>query len=164
MDSPLNKLLALIVLSAGAAQTDAATSTTTFLVTATVISTCVIVGTPLAFGNYDPNSATANNATGTVTATCTVGAAYDIGMDAGTAPGATVTTRKMINGTDTLNYALYRDASRTLNWGQTIGTDTLHVASAPVGPDIHTVYGRIPAGQNVPALLYQDTITATITF
>lgn len=164
MSNPKKMSIAVLsVLSAAVAQTYAATSTTTFQVTATVLSTCVLAATPLVFGNYDPNAGTALDINSTITATCTIGTPYDIGLDAGTAAGATVTTRQMTNGANALNYALYSDSARTLNWGQTIGTDTVS-GTGGVIPVIHTVYGRIPPGQNVPALLYTDTITATITF
>lgn len=156
-------LVMACILFAGTGKTYGETSTTTFQVTATVLSSCVLVATPLAFGNYDPNGSVDLDATSSITATCTVGTDYDIGLDAGTASGATVTTRQMTNGTDALNYALYRDAARTQNWGQTIDTDTVS-GTGQLLPTVHTVYGRIPQGQNVPALLYTDTITATITF
>lgn len=51
---------------AGAAQ--AATDTTTFQVTATVVASCNVSATDLAFGNYDPTAATDLDATSTVTA------------------------------------------------------------------------------------------------
>jgi spore coat protein U-like protein len=142
----------------------AATTTTTFPVTATVQTACSVSANPLNFGNYDPTSATPLDATTTLSALCTIGTSYTVGLNAGTASGATVTTRRMTNGANTLNYALYRDAGRTNNWGNTPGTDTPPATTAPVGASSLTVYGRVPAGQNVPAGGYADTITVTLNY
>jgi spore coat protein U-like protein len=138
----------------------AATATTTFTVTATVQATCLISATSLAFGTY---TGTQVDATSTITVTCTNTTPWNIGLNAGTAPGATVTTRQMLNGAATLNYALFRDAARTLNWGNTVGTDTLAGTGTGVAQP-ETVFGRV-AGSQFPAPGgYADTITATVTF
>lgn len=144
---------------------EAATKTTTFQVTATVNEVCNVSATDLAFGVYDPASAATDN-TSTITVTCTKGTNYSIGLDAGTAAGATVTTRQMEDAvsSDLINYSLYSDASRTVNWGNTANTDTVDVASATGAAENHTVYGRIPAGQFVSAGSYSDTITVTLTY
>lgn len=120
---------------------------------------CAVSATSLAFGAYDPFSATPKDSTSSITvSTCIV--SYQIGLDAGTASGATVTTRQMSSGANRMNYSLYRDAARTLNWGNTLGVDTLSTS----GSATHTVYGRIPASQNLPPGSYADTITVTVTF
>lgn len=141
----------------------AATTTTTFTVTATVVSTCSVSATDLSFGNYDPVSVSDLDATNTVTVTCTDGTAYDVGLDEGTGAGATVATRKLTNAGNTLDYTLYQDAPRTTVWGETVSTDTVS-GTASASPANHTVYGRIGNGQNVPAGLYSDTITVTVTY
>jgi spore coat protein U-like protein len=144
----------------------AATTTTTFLVNATVTNTCIAAAAPLAFGAYNTTSSTATNGTATVTVTCTTGSAYNVGLDAGTATGATVTARKLtgaVNTTSHITYDLFRDSGRTLNWGNTVGTDTVS-QTATVTPAILTVYGLIPASQNVVTDTYADTITVTVTY
>lgn len=142
-----------------------ATSTTTFTVSATVLSNCLVSASPHAFGNYDPTTGSNVNGTSTITVTCTQGTPYDIGLDAGTGTGATVTTRKMtrVGGSDLLNYSLYQDNSRTIVWGNTIGTNT--EASSGTGlAQSFTIYGQIPGSQVIPAAVYNDTITITITY
>jgi hypothetical protein len=141
----------------------AATATTTFPVTATVIKACVVSATPLAFGTYDPTASSPDDATSTLSVLCTVGTSYTVGLTQGTASGATVTTRKMSNGANLLNYALYQETGRTTNWGNTPSTDTV-AATAPVGATTLTVYGRIAAGQNVPIGSYSDTITVNVVY
>jgi spore coat protein U-like protein len=107
--------------------------------------------------------ATAMNQTSTVQVQCTNTTPFNIGLNAGTATGATVTTRKMTSGSNTINYSLFRDAGMTSNWGQTVGTDT--VSSTGTGAvQSFTVYGQVPA-QSTPAPgAYSDTITVTVTY
>lgn len=158
----LKLLIAGMMIMGCTGQAQALEATTTFAVTATVISTCIVAATPLAFGNYDASGAD-TDATNTVTVTCTSGTSYDVGLDAGGGSGATVATRKMTSGANTLDYTLYSDAGRTTVWGDTVGTDTVN-ATAGVLPTAHTVYGRIPSGQYVPTGLYTDTINVTVTY
>lgn len=142
----------------------AATATTTFSVTATVLRACLVTANPLAFGSYDPTASGPLDATTTLSVLCTVGTPFTVGLSAGTASGATVTTRRMTNGANTLSYALYQDASHTTNWGNTSGTDTPASITAPITATPMTVYGRITAGQNVPQGNYSDTITVTVNY
>jgi spore coat protein U-like protein len=62
-----------------------------------------------------------------------------------------------------LNYALYSDSARTLNWGETDGTDTVDSTGTGANQSF-TVYGRVAASQNVPQGSYSDTITITVNF
>ena len=153
---PLAALMAMGLAPAA----NAATSTNTFSVTASVSITCSISGTTLAFGTYTGAQV---DSTSSLSVTCTNTTPYTIGLDAGTNPGATVTTRAMQGGGGTLSYALYSDSGRTANWGNTPPTDT--VGSTGTGSaQSFTVYGRLPGGQNPPGGSYTDTITATVTY
>lgn len=141
------------------------TVTTTFNVTATVTTACSVTATNLAFGNYDPTSASPTDGTSAVTVRCTLGTAYKVKLNQGLY-GTSVTARKMQRSgdTDKLAYALYGDAARLLNWGETDGVDTVDSVGAGVAAD-HTVYGRIAAQQAaVPAGAYSDTITVTVSY
>jgi spore coat protein U-like protein len=142
---------------------NASTATTTFQVTATVNNACTVSANNLAFGTYNPLLGTATDLTGGIIVTCTLGSPFNIGLNAGTASGATVTTRKMLSGANTLNYALYRDVAYTQNWGNTVGTDTL--SSTGTGLAVtYPVYGVLPASQSVPSGSYADTVTVTVTY
>jgi spore coat protein U-like protein len=137
------------------------TATTTFTVTAVITATCTISANGLGFGTY---AGTLINATATVTVNCTNLAPFNIGLNAGTGSGATVTTRKMTGpGAATLGYSLFRDTGRTLNWGNTVGTDTLSATGTGSAVQ-YTVYGRIPAGTVPVPGTYNDTIIATVTY
>ena len=133
-----------------------------FTVTAAVGASCSLSATDLAFGSY---SGSLIDATSTILVDCTNATPYNVGLDAGIAPGATVTNRGMTGpGPTLLNYRLLSDPARTINWGNTVGIDT--VAGTGTGTaQFLNVYGQLPASQ--PTLqpgTYSDVITATITF
>jgi spore coat protein U-like protein len=148
-----------------------ATTTTTFQVTATVLKRCTVSATALAFGSYTPGVAAVDQSS-TVSVNCTKGTGFDVGLSAGNAPSATVTTRRMRSAatlTEELAYSLYTDAARTTNWGNTVGTDTQTGTGTGINSSVAmTVYGRIPdsaANQSAAvATDYADTITVTVTY
>jgi spore coat protein U-like protein len=71
-------------------------------------------------------SLTANtDATTTLSPTCTDGAPYNIGLDKGLNGGSVTTRQVKAAGPALVNYSLFRDAIRTMNWGQTIGVDAV---------------------------------------
>lgn len=157
--------LPLLALLAGwASAAEAGTVQTTMNVSATVQSSCLVSAAPMVFGSYDPTSATPTNATGLITVTCTTGTNFVVGLNAGTAAGATVSTRQMSNAAQRLNYGLFTDANRTSNWGNTSGVEALPPITATLVPSVITVYGQIAAQQNVPAGAYSDTVTVTVTY
>jgi spore coat protein U-like protein len=142
-------------------QAAAATATTTFSVTAEVVTTCAITATNMSFGNY---SGVQLDATATLDATCSTGTPYNIGLNAGTGTGATIATRRMVGpAAEELNYTLSQDAAHSINWGDTIGTDTVPGTGNGAAQPL-TVFGRIPASQFIQSGAYSDTIAVTLTF
>jgi spore coat protein U-like protein len=132
-----------------------------FSVTATVVPGCVIAATPLNFGAY---GGTLINSTSIITVSCSSGVVYNVGLNAGTATGATVTNRSMTGpGGTRLRYKLCRDAARTRNWGNTVGVDTVP-GNGNGTPQLWSVFGQLPDSQSVRPGNYSDTITATVTF
>jgi spore coat protein U-like protein len=137
------------------------TATGQFGLTSTVLSACTVSANALNFGVY---SGSLINAASAITVTCTNNTTFNIGLNAGTAAGATVTTRKMTSPSHaTLSYTLFRDSARTQNWGNTVGTDTL-ISQGNGTPLQYGVFGQLPAGQSATPAVYTDTITATITY
>jgi spore coat protein U-like protein len=135
--------------------------TTTFTVTATVPATCTLSASALNFGTY---SGLQLDVTSILTITCTNTTTYNVGLNAGLATGATVTARKMTGpASATLNYAIFRDSPRALNWGNTVGTDTLSLTGNG-SPLLSSVFGRLAAGQVVTPGAYSDTIIVTVTY
>ena len=139
----------------------AATDSTTFAVTATVLSTCAVAASPLAFGNY---SMAQLDSSAPLLVTCTNGTTYTVGLSAGVGAGASVASRKLTGpASQALTYALYGDVGRTTLWGQTIGVDTIAGTGNGAAQTL-TVYGRVPASQGPGAGAYTDTITVTLTY
>lgn len=155
---------AAISFSFGATQAQAATATTTFQATAAVVASCSVSAANMAFGSINPLAGTATDQTSTITVTCTNGSGYNVGLNAGGATGATVTTRKMASGTDLLNYSLYSDTGRTVNWGNTVATDTVAGTGTGAAQTL-TVYGRVPSQPTAKlGAAYADTISVTVTY
>ena len=163
------KVALAVAAAIGAGSAVAATATTTFPVTAAVGANCIATATGMAFGTYLPGNGNVNQ-TSTVSVRCTSGTPYTVGLNAGTFGGATVTTRRMANGALPLSYSLFSDAGRTVNWGNTPGTDTLAGAGtglAAASAAAFTVYGQISdSGANLAATVgaYTDTITVNVVY
>ena len=136
------------------------TVTAQFSVTATIVKDCTVSAGNLAFGNY---TGAVKTATSSVSVTCTSGTAYTVGLSAGLASGATVTTRQMQNGTALLNYGLFTNSGHITNWGNTSGTNWVSGSGSGSAQGI-TVYGQIPATQYVKPGSYTDTITVSVTY
>jgi spore coat protein U-like protein len=136
-------------------------------VSATVVANCLITANALNLGNYDPvgaNAAAAATATTTLSVSCTSGAAATVTLGQGDNVGAASTdadpNRRLTDGTNFLNYGLFTDVGLSDEWGNTVGTGVAHTGTGSAVA--LTVYGSIPAAQNVPAGTYTDTVVATI--
>ena len=138
------------------------TVSTSFRVQARVEAVCEVTATDLSFGTYSSQAGAPLQGTTLLRATCTPGSTYNVGLNEGTSPGATVNQRKMVSAAQqALNYQLYSDAARSKPWGNTPGTDTVTGVGTGLAQD-HTVFGAVPAAQVVPAGDYADTITVRI--
>lgn len=163
-----NKLVLVATLAIVSAGAQATTATNTFTVSTNVTASCSVSGSNLVFTDVDPlaNASAATDGTSTVTVTCANTTPYDVGLSAGSATGASVSARKMTHTdtTSTLDYALYSDAARTTNWGETVATDTVAGIGTGSTQDL-TVYGRIASGQQTAKVgSYSDTVTVTVTY
>jgi spore coat protein U-like protein len=130
-----------------------------------IAGTCTISTVPVIFGNYTPSNATALDGVGSVITICNniggqVANPVFVGIDGG--GSSNINARRMTSGANTLNYQLYKDATRITVWGDT-GAQRVNyngrnrTATTPI-------YGRVPALQNVAAGIYSDTLTVTVTF
>ena len=136
-----------------------------FGVGATVIRSCDIQTTPLAFGAYDPlvlHATQPLDREASVTITCTKGTPATVSVDGGLhASGA---MRHLSNGSVVLRYDLFKDAGRTQRWGEGDG-DALQPGEAPSeAPRTFAVFGRILPGQDIPVGTYTDSVVVTVEF
>ncbi len=150
-----------------ASSATAADANGTLTVTGSVAASCTVSAAPLAFAAEDVLDANPTDATADITVTCTNGTDYDIGLDAGSGAGADTTTRVMTAtdaSGDTLSYQLFQDAGYTTNWGEADAVDTV-TDTGDGTAQTHTVYGRIPTGQETaPPKNYSDTVAINVTY
>src|SRR6201991_1386216 len=121
------------------------TATATFTVTLTLQANCSISANPLAFGTNGVLGTAINQQT-TVLVTCTNTTPYNVGLDAGTVTGSSVTSRLMAgtatgNTATTVGFQLYQDAGHTVTWGNTQGTNTVSGTGSGSAQSI-VVYGQ----------------------
>jgi spore coat protein U-like protein len=148
-----------------AAPAFAQTATANLGVSATVAKNCSITTSAVAFGSYDPvvtHATSPLDGTGSVVVTCTKGAGTRI--DLGVGANASGSTRRMAGGGDFLTYELYQNTGRTTVWGSGASAGQTIAAAPSRAARTFTVFGRIPAGQDVSAASYNDTVVATINF
>jgi spore coat protein U-like protein len=159
---------ALVAASAIVPVAHAATATTTFPVTATVLATCNVSATPLAFGNYTPGAGAVTN-TSTVSVRCTRGTPFTVALNAGTTTGGTLAQRLMATAANTLQYNLYTTSAYTTIWGDGTGGSSTQAGtgSGVATPVAFTAYGRLldsAANQAAVTGAFSDTITVTVTY
>jgi spore coat protein U-like protein len=126
---------------------------------------CTISTVSVNFGNYNVFNATALDSTGRVTYRCN-STAFNITIHLSKGASSTFNPRTMTKGAEVLGYNLYRNSARTNIWGDgTSGTAFYTRADPPNNSNVNvTVYGRVPAGQDVSAGTFSDTVTAVINF
>lgn len=141
----------------------------TLTVTATVQASCTVDDATLDFGTIT-NLANATTAQTGITITCTKGSGWSLALDDGSN-----TNRQMSNGTDLLNYELYTDSGTANVWATTCTSTPANpaptstecaygVGTGSAVTNATTVYGEVPASQNVSAGSYTDTVTMTLTY
>ena len=131
----------------------------TLNLTASVSAVCTMTApTTLDFGSYDPvvtNAATAKNETtpGALSLSCTKGTAYQLGF---AAPSGTLS-----NGAGgTLNFNLFSDSTHATAFG----TNVVSGSAASKTAIAVSVYGQLPANQDVPTGNYTGTAVATVNY
>jgi spore coat protein U-like protein len=136
--------------------------TRTFVVSATVVSACLVSVSNMNFGStsfFNSNI----DATSSVFVTCTNGTPYNVRLNGGTTGATNPALRKMSLGANQITYGLYRNAARTLGWGDLDGTNTAP-GTGTASSATHTVYGRIPPQASVPPGVYTDTVIAVVSY
>jgi spore coat protein U-like protein len=133
------------------------------------LCSCTVTATAVSFGTYDPLSSAADDSTGTVRVRCTlvVALAGSFTVSLSTGGSGNYAARNLHNGASNLLYNLYTNTTRAQVWGNGTGgsVSVSQTFSGLLAIDRSlTIYGRIPAGQNVPAGTYSDTILVTVTY
>lgn len=132
----------------------AATVNSNLNVSAAVVAKCSIQSVnDIAFGDYDVTSSTPTDAQGSMTFKCTKGTSYKTYITG---------TRQMTNGTDNLSFQLYSDSNRSTTYPSDNSGQSEQASSS--SPITKTIYGRIPAGQDVSIGQYTDALTVTVNY
>lgn len=130
----------------------------------TLTSDCQMTVLPLSFGSVDSLATTQKTVNLFQHITCTKGTSVIMSVSAGSTAGTTTTNRAMSDGNGhTLSYQLFQNAGHTINWGNTVGTDTLTLTATGASQQF-VVVGVVPPGQGVPPGVYTDTVTVTATY
>jgi spore coat protein U-like protein len=132
-----------------------------------LVSTAVLLApkpapapTTMSFGTYTSGQTSNLDADGQLTfANCPVGNLV-FELDGG-GTGNT-TARKMTSGSNSLNYQLYRNTTRSAVFGT--GSNAYTEIRLVAGGGTIPVYGRIAGNQTVSAGNYADTVNVTLTF
>jgi len=130
-----------------------------------LLQTCDVSAVGVNFGVYNPLSVTATTATGTVSLSCTLGlfSSWTVGLSAGSSGSF---AQRVLGGAGSLAYNLYTSAAYSSVWGDGSGGTGVMSGTQTLGTTnvSYTVYGRIPARQDVAAGAYVDTITVTVSY
>lgn len=128
---------------------------------------CTVSTTPVSFGVYDVFSTTPLDTTGAIALYCNnpEKKPMPITVTISTGGSGSFNPRQMrlAGGSDRMNYYLFIDPSRTTIWGDGSGGSSLFTGTiVKTAPLNLTVYGRVPARQNLRAGSYTDTLVVTI--
>jgi spore coat protein U-like protein len=125
---------------------------------------CSVDASPMSFGGLEAAPGPAVDSAGSVTVNCDAPASYLIRLDAGLHSNGQFIARKMrrVQGFESMEYNLYRDASRTLIWGDGTGGSSAVQGTNPGIPQMISLYGRIYGGQNLHIGDYTDIVTVTV--
>ncbi len=157
---------AMLAMAIAPMQANAATATGTINVTATVVapSATVTVAGPLAFGTFTTNfNGGGMNATTTFDVTVTDRVPYTIDFGAGlNTTGVATFAMKDAGSANTLEYALYKDSTLSLNYAANSVTPSIPRQAGTGVAQTYTLYARIFA-TGAPGN-FSDTITITVTY
>lgn len=125
---------------------------------------CTISTTSVSFGIYDVFATAPLDSTGSVRYNCN-SRTRDILVTLGPGASGTFSLRTLQKVGENLGYNLYIDSARTQVWGDGSGGSQAHANANPPNTTLTlTIYGRIPAGQDVSPGLYSDNVVAEINF
>lgn len=129
---------------------------------------CVVTAPTLSFGPYDGLSGAPATTSATAVVTCNEAPPPTVTMELGPSAvsgGFFPRQMRQDGGSDRLSYNFYTTAGAGAVWGDGTGGTVTQSARVNRGkPWVVTIYGFVPAGQDVSAGSYSDTLTVTINF
>lgn len=106
-----------------------------------------------------------DNTSGYVSAQCSMGLSYSLGLDNGQNYDSTAQMRRLTNRRGAfIKYAIYKNSGFSSAWGQ-VGTANALSLMGSGSVQTSTLYARIPSGQpSAPSGFYQDMVAVTLNF
>ena len=139
-----------------------------FFLSGEALAACVVTAPSLNFGPYDGLSGAPATTSASATVTCNEAPPPTVTLElgpSGVSGGFFPRQMRQQGGSDRLSYNFYADPGGATVWGDgTGGTVTQSQRVMKNKPWTVTLYGRVPAGQDVSAGSYSDTLTITINF
>ena len=128
---------------------------------------CTISATPFSFLPYDSLSTNPTDSTGSISIACNEAPPPDVTVQIGrsaTSSGFAPRSMKHSSLPDLLHYNLFTSAAMNTIWGDGTGgtPDSAYRKSPKNKPEVVTIYGRMPAGQDISAGTYSDSLVVTI--
>jgi spore coat protein U domain-containing protein, fimbrial subunit CupE1/2/3/6 len=141
---------------------------------AVAVVSCTVTANGPVFGIYGPLNAAPLDSNGNLAVTCTLlsGGTTSVTPQVRLSTGSSGTymPRTMVFAAQRLNYNIYFSNAYAQIWGDGTGGSFYGVATLTLAPGNPTqqatgvLYGQIPAGQDVGAGAYLDTIVVTVTY
>jgi spore coat protein U-like protein len=125
----------------------------------TQAANCTLSVQEVVFGIYDTLSNQSLDSAGSISVSCDATASFTVALSPG---HGTMLGRQMQSGADSMTYNLFTDSLRSVIWGD--GTGGTVLANGSGTSVTYAVYGRIPPAQKIPAGVYSDSISVTLTF
>lgn len=122
---------------------------------------CSLTLTPLNFGVYVKAEATSISTD--IMLNCDDGDTYSIRASSGNSMFAS-RHLLLMDGEEKLTYNLFTDAAHTTVWGDGTRGTIVITGTANDSTMIHTVYGQVPANQDLSPGRYTDRIDVTVEF
>jgi spore coat protein U-like protein len=135
---------------------------------------CSVSAPNISFGSYDVFAGSPITSTTTISVTCTLTGngteTFDYAIALSPGLSNSFVQRTMTSGANALGYNLYSNSTRTTVWGDGSGAAPAVSGSmtlkknAPTHTDSPTVYGSVPALQDVGVGAYADNITIIVSY
>lgn len=130
------------------------------------IGSCTFTNNDILFGNYSPLQPNDIKTPTQFTLACgLVALLQNVEVTFSAGQSNNMTARRMVSGSHTLAYNLFKDAAYTQILGDGSNNTTTLSASILLGLGNQynwTVYAKLPAGQAIPAGTYSDTLVVTV--
>ena len=134
-----------------------------FVVKATIPKFCALVPIDnMVFENVAGFGDTERNAGTSIGVRCTHTTAYSVSLTPSNGNAAGKGALKLVGSSDTVAYSLFRDAARTVPWGNTSGNAVSSTGNGTI--QRFSVHGQVPANLDATPGDYRDSVQVTVTY